>query len=300
MNTNNEQESRILNNHQEADNAIHSLKGILLGMTIDGEINEHEIGELRQWASEHKNLINKNPFREFIISIEEMAQHNLPSKEAIEDLYWLTKKYEGDNYYFNSLTSDLKILQGVCHGILSDGKINDREIVELNKWLDYHEHLSTYYPYDEIKSLLVNVLSDGKIVEEEKKTLKAYFNQFIKLRDTTTTNQIQDEISEVKISGLCTSNPVVSFQGKIFCITGVLKSGNRADIEGNIKTLGGQIVDTITKNTDYLIIGDNGNPAWAYSCYGRKVEEAVLLRKEGHTIMLIHEFDFVDILDDAD
>src|SRR6478735_3488668 len=276
MNTNN-QDYRILNNRQEADNAIHSLKGILLGMTIDGEINEHEIGELRQWASEHKNLINKNPFREFIISIEEMAQHNLPSKEALEDLYWLTQKYEGDNYYFNSLTSDLKILQGICHGILSDGKINDREIVELNKWLDYHEHLSTYYPYDEIKSLLVNVLSDGKIVEEEKKTLKAYFNQFIKLHDTTTTNQIRDEISEVKISGLCTSNPIVSFHGKTFCITGVLKSGNRADIENDIKTLGGQIVDSITKNTDYLIIGDNGNPAWAYSCYGRKVEEAVLL-----------------------
>jgi len=299
MNTNN-QDYRILNNRQEADNAIHSLKGILLGMTIDGEINEHEIGELRQWASEHKNLINKNPFREFIISIEEMAQHNLPSKEALEDLYWLTQKYEGDNYYFNSLTSDLKILQGICHGILSDGKINDREIVELNKWLDYHEHLSTYYPYDEIKSLLVNVLSDGKIVEEEKKTLKAYFNQFIKLHDTTTTNQIRDEISEVKISGLCTSNPIVSFHGKTFCITGVLKSGNRADIENDIKTLGGQIVDSITKNTDYLIIGDNGNPAWAYSCYGRKVEEAVLLRKEGHNIMLIHEFDFVDILDDVD
>jgi NAD-dependent DNA ligase len=90
----------------------------------------------------------------------------------------------------------------------------------------------------------------------------------------------------------------VTFEGKTFCITGVLKRGNREDLQKEIIKLGGIPTDSVTRRTDYLIVGDNGNPAWAFACYGRKVEKALSMRKEGHTIMLIHEYDFADIVDD--
>ena len=35
----------------------------------------------------------------------------------------------------------------------------------------------------------------------------------------------------------------------------------------------------MTKKTDYLIVGDNGNQAWAFACYGRKVEKALYQTK---------------------
>jgi len=299
MTSHNDQEYRIYTGKQEADKAMHSLKGLLLGIGLDKEINAKEINELHKWAIAHKNLINRNPFKEFITIIEEVAQQNLPSKEIIEDLYWLTQKYEGNNYFYNALTSDLQILQGLCHGILADGEIHEKEIIELNNWLDKHEHLNSHYPYDEIRSLLLSVLSDGKIDEDEKKTLKAYFSQFIKLHDDATHSQIKEDVLDMKISGLCTSEPNVTFTEKVFCITGLLKRGSRVDLQNDIKKLGGFVVDSVNKKTDYLIVGDNGNPAWAFSCYGRKVEKAVALRKEGHSIMLIHEFDFGDIVDDA-
>jgi hypothetical protein len=62
--------------------------------------------------------------------------------------------------------------------------------------------------------------------------------------------------------------------------------------------LGGIPLDSVTEDTDYLIVGDNGNLAWAFSCYGRKVERAVELRKKGHRIAIIHEFDFCDVIDE--
>ena len=49
---------------------------------------------------------------------------------------------------------------------------------------------------------------------------------------------------------------------------------------------------------DYLVIGAEGNPCWSYACYGRKVERAVELRKEGLRIMIVHERDFHDALVD--
>ena len=78
----------------------------------------------------------------------------------------------------------------------------------------------------------------------------------------------------------------------------MLKSDSRESLKNKIEQLGGIPTDSLTKKTDYLIVGDNGNPAWAFSCYGRKVEKAINLRKEGHTIMLVHEFDFYDVLND--
>jgi NAD-dependent DNA ligase len=288
----------IITAKARADKAISSLKGVLLGINLDGQVNEKEINELQKWVLAHKEFINRNPFNEFMTIIEETISNNMPAKETIEDLFWLCQKYEGDNYYYNGVTTDLQTLQGLCHGILSDGTINEKEVYDLHNWLQDNEHLSTYYPYDEIRSLVLSIVADHKVDEEEILVLKAYFNQFVKLHDGETNALVANEIAEVNISGLCTSEPNVTFEGKTFCITGVLKRGNREDLQKEIIRLGGIPTNNVTRNTDYLIVGDNGNPAWAFSCYGRKVEKALSMRKEGHTIMLIHEFDFADIVDD--
>ncbi|MBW4359333.1 BRCT domain-containing protein [Flavobacterium taihuense] len=289
---------KIYTAKSQADKAISSLKGILLGISLDKVINEKELNELMKWVIAHDSLINRNPFNEFMTVIKETISNKIPPSETIEDLYWLCQKYESDNYYYNAVTTDLQTLQGLCYGILADGIISNKEIFDLNSWLEENEHLNTYYPYDEIRSLIVSILSDNRIDEDERIVLKAYFNQFVKLQDIEIQKQIDSETSDVNISGLCTSEPNVIFTGKTFCITGVLKRGNRETLQNDIRKLGGIPTESISKKTDYLIVGDNGNPAWAFSCYGRKVEKALNLRKDGHTITLIHEFDFADIVDD--
>src|SRR5690606_12488240 len=98
----------IYTSKSRADKAISSLKGLLLGINLDGDVNETEIEELKLWSNDHKELINRNPFKEFMDLIESTLSNKIPSKEAIEDLYWLCQKYENDNYYYNTVTSDLQ------------------------------------------------------------------------------------------------------------------------------------------------------------------------------------------------
>lgn len=293
-----QQTLNVMTAKSRADKAINSLKGILQGINIDKKVTEQEIIELQKWVTEHNDLIKRNPFNEFMEIIEQTTADDIPTSELIEDLYWLCQKYEGDNYFYNGLTTDLQTLQGVCHGILADGVIEDEEIEKLHEWINENEHLSSYWPYDEIRSLVLSIVSDKKIEDEERLVLMAFINQFVDIKDNTIKTKISGQVEEVKISGHCTSDPNVEFEGKSFCITGILKSGSRSSMQKAISELGGIPVSSISKNTDYLIVGDNGNPAWAFSCYGRKVEKAVELRKEGHTITLIHEFDFNDILED--
>lgn len=291
-------EMEVLTSKARADKAINSLKGILLGINSDEKVNEKEISELMQWAKNHQNLINRNPFKEFMIMIQAMVSENIPATETIEDLFWLCQKYEEDNYYYKALTSDLQTLQGLCHGILADGIISEDEIRYLQKWLEQNTHLSTYYPYDEIRSLILSIVADGIIEEEEKLVLKAYLKQFVRLENLETASEIDMETADINISGHCTSDPDIVFESKTFCITGVLKSGNRTELEKLISDLGGIPTNTVSRKTDYLIVCDNGNQAWAFACYGRKVEKALELRKSGHQICLVHEYDLMDVLAD--
>ena len=293
-----QEELMVVTTKARADKAISSLKGILLGINSDREVNDQEIKELKEWSEKHKNLISKNPFKEFMTLIDETVSNNIPATETIEDLFWLCQKYESDNYYYNPVTTDLQTLQGICHGILSDGEVNEKEVLDLEKWLEENIHLSTYYPFDEIRSLVLSIVSDGKISEEEKLILKAYLNQFVNIENKEISSQIDRETSDINITGHCSSDPDIQIDGKTFCVTGVLKSGNRAEIQNLIEDLGGITTNSVTKKTDYLIVGDNGNPAWVFACYGRKVEKALGMRKNGHTICLVHEFDFMDAIED--
>lgn len=299
MNINEELPYREWTHKSEADKAINSLKGILTGINLDGQVNDAEIAELLEWVKNHNELISRNPFNEFMQIILYMEQNRLHSVEGIEDLYWLCQKYENNNVYYNPMTADLQTLQGVCHGIIADGVINDEEIYALDKWLEEHMHLSTYYPYDELLSLITSILRDKIITDEERNRLKAYINEFVKLNDEQLHKSIQEDIKDIKISGICTSNPDISFDGTQFCFTGISKRGTREEIAKQIEELGGKFVNGLNLKTNYLIVGNSENPCWAFACYGRKIEKAMQLRKEGHTVTIIHEYDFWDFVEDA-
>jgi len=54
----------------------------------------------------------------------------------------------------------------------------------------------------------------------------------------------------------------------------------------------------VTRRVNYLVVGADGNPCWAYACYGRKVEKTVALRKKGSAILIVHENDVHDAIAD--
>jgi hypothetical protein len=62
--------------------------------------------------------------------------------------------------------------------------------------------------------------------------------------------------------------------------------------------LGGVVKKGVTRDLDYLILGAEGNPCWAYSCYGRKVEQAMNYRRAGSLLLIVHENDLHDAIVD--
>lgn len=280
------------------EKALNSLTGIIKGIQADESINHKEIDELQNWCLLQYEYVNRHPFKEIIPLVKDSIQDGILTVEEVEDILWLCSSYVNTNPYYDAATSGIVELQGIIHGILSDGAILKEELYFLREWLQQNDILETIYPYDEVYALVHEVLKDGHVSIDEEKFLKAFFADFID--HTSSVNINKGELvllkEEMNISGICTLGPNIILPGKTFCFTGESSKIKRSEIADIIIANGGLYRDNVLKQTDYLIVGDGGNPCWAFSCYGRKIEKAINYRKQGQSLIIAHEVDFWDAL----
>lgn len=164
----------------------------------------------------------------------------------------------------------------------------------MKDWILEHDHLKKIWPYDEIESLVLSALSDGVVTEEEHQTLMSFLSDFCELKQESAGGIIQHSVA-----GICSMCPEIEIKGSSFCFTGSSSRMTRKEFEKTVNGLGGVLHPRVIRETNYLVIGDLGNPCWAFACYGRKVEHAMKLRKEGSRLQVVHENDFWDAVQDA-
>ncbi|MGY1459602.1 BRCT domain-containing protein [Luteimonas sp. A534] len=275
---------------------MNSLLGIIEGISIDGEINELEVGYLELWLSEHEELRDLHPYNEFVPVVTAAVADHVLSQDERDDIVWLCERLRSEEFY-DRTTADLQRLHAILGGIVADTRISETELRGLSDWLGEHDHLKTCWPYDEIGSLITSVLLDKKIDEQEHEMLHAYFSEFTALLGgrTITSAPLAEAGSVV---GLCAVDPEITFTDRGFCFTGASSRFVRTEFAGIVERLGGTAHGSPSKKVHYLVIGAEGNPCWAFACYGRKVEKAVQLRKAGSRVVIVHEFDFHDAVAD--
>lgn len=285
----------------ELDKAFHTLEGLLKGISIDNTINEKEIKELLSWCDYYGDLLKNDSVNDVIKVIKNSIEDGILEESEKKDILWLCNNFKTGNIYYDCITSNIQKLQGILYGILADGIIKDSEIFELKKWLSNNDQLTGTYPYDEIYSIITAVLADGHIDENERNILKVFFSDFIDTNISKNINleELENLRNEICIDGICVMCPEIALVDSVFCFTGTSSRASRKEIVNKISTIGGIYHDTVTSKTDYLIIGNEGNKCWSFSCYGRKVEQAVNMRKKGKKILIVHENDFWDAIEDT-
>lgn len=280
------------------DKELHTLGGLLNGIAIDGESGPDEIAAVRRWMLQHSQFRNRHPFNEIFNSLDAALSDDVLEREEIEDVLWLCEMLTKENRYFDFATSDMQRLQGIMGGILADGVVTKEELEGLREWMAGHEHLRRCWPYDELESVIVAVLADGRIDEEEQRMLQTFFAQFVKTWDRKIID-VPDEWSECTVNGVCAVCPEVEFSDRLFCFTGRSLRSTRKGFQSLIQERGGRFTKSLIGDTDFLIIGAEGNDCWAFACYGRKVERAIELRQSGSQLLLVHENDFWDAVEDG-
>lgn len=278
------------------DKSVNSLLGIIEGISIDGDINELEVGYLQLWLSEHQELRDLHPYNEFVPVVAAAVADHVLSQDEREDIVWLCERLGSEEFY-DRTTADLQRLHAILGGIIADTHISEAELRGLSDWMEVHDHLKTCWPYDEIGSLITSVLADKKIDEKEHKMLHTYFSEFTALLDGRTITSAP-VVEAGSVVGLCAVDPEITFTERGFCFTGASSRFLRTEVAGIVERLGGTAHGSPSKKIHYLVIGAEGNPCWAFACYGRKVEKAVQLRKADCRVVIVHEHDFHDAVAD--
>lgn len=278
------------------DKSINSLLGLIEGIAVDSEINSKEVEFLNLWLADHHEVKNLHPYTELYPVVAQAIADGVLTSDEKDDILWLCEQFSSTKYY-DFVTADMQRLHAALAGVGSDGAVTSQELRGLSGWLEEHEHLRTCWPYDEVDSLIVGVLKDGRIDDTEHQLLTEFTSEFVSVLDDRTITQPKILVGGTLV-GLCAVQPQLTIQGRTFCFTGASGRHTREELNQIVEKAGGRVLSSVSARLDYLIIGSDGNPCWAYACYGRKVEKAVEMRKGGARLLIVHEHDFHDAIAD--
>ncbi len=272
---------------------LRTLTGILAGIQSDSVITPREHAELTGWIQYNRIYEEKQPYKEIIGLIREAIADNILTDEECRDICWYCNQYIEKIGYYNVVTSGIQRLTGILQGIAIDEQINLKELTYLDNWLEENDYLRNSWPYDEIYNVTTSIIQDRIITKEEHET----FINFAKAVVGKADNSNMALLALLK-TGFYQIEPSITIAEKTFCITGLSKKFKRKEIAEKIELYGGYVVDNISKKLNYLIVCDEKNSCWAFTCYGRKIEEAMTHRKNGLPLVIVHEYDLYDALED--
>ena len=286
----------------ELHKAINMLRGIVAGISTDVSITGTEALELAHWCELHADLENRHPFSEILPVVRNVLEDGIITEDESKDILWVCSSFADSGGYYDAITSTIQFLSGMIHGMMADGKLCDQEITALKAWLDANEFLSGTYPFDELYSLLSCIMADKKIDEDERNLVLSFCSNIVDFKNSF--NLVEKDYTDLRktysVGGICAICPHIEFEGKVFCFTGDSYKCTRDELKQEIISRGGVFRNNVSGKTDYLVVGDSGNPCWAYACYGRKIEEAMSIRKEGGHVLIVNETDFWDAIYDLD
>jgi hypothetical protein len=273
---------------------MHLLARLLRGVTADAALPADQLKLFRAWLTEHGDLARFHPYNDLVPLVRGALGDGVLERHEVDDLLWVLDKLKEGSDYYALATAEMQHLHGMLAGVTADGVVTMAEVNALKAWLDHRQHLRTIWPFDEVESLIIAVKRDGRIDEQEQRELMSFFSEFASHADHHAVGKPLTDEEKTPVRGLCAARPEVRFDGRTFSFAGTSLRMPRKQIAALIESKGGTFSANVLQDLDYLVVGAAGNPCWAFSCYGRKVEQAIAWRKKGARLVLVHERDFWD------
>lgn len=268
--------------------ALNGLKGILIGIVADQELNEKELLFLDTWLKSQHFLSDDQEVVEILSKVGdvlEAKQINPGELQLLQSSIELLVQQipETDLSELRSVGQRHE-LEGFLSGVASDGVLNDQEIGALSQWLNQNESIRQIWPASVVVNRLNHILDDGIITEEERQDLLLTIGQITGqvVDENSVGYEASTEVWEDKVYDLRVS-------GSTFCLTGDFVSGDRSSVDTMLRCLGAETSPNVNSQVDYLVIGTLASRKWLYTSHGRKIEKALHLKRQGGSIKTITE-----------
>ena len=179
---------------------------------------------------------------------------------------------------------DLSEMLGLAKGVLADGLVTEAEAELLRNWALHHPDATEQWPVNILKERLDRIFADGRVQEAERQDLSSLLESIV--GGTAGVIVGEDAATELPIDR---PPPTLVWQDSIFVFTGKFAFGPRRDCQHHAIRLGAKCEDTVTRRTNYLVIGTFGSRDWVHTPFGRKIEKAVQYREAGLRLAIVAE-----------
>lgn len=186
------------------------------------------------------------------------------------------------------VVKSINSLLGIISGIVSDGELNDKEILFLKTWCDENRHIAGEYPASIVFRRIHEVMIDKVITHEEREHLLHELTT-ISGNDFSNTGSALPE----HISSIFDDDPTVIFKNNEFVFTGKFIYGTRESCIKAVNKRGASAKEYVTNETNYLVVGARSSPDWIAENFGRKIQKAADMIHSGeYEISIIREVDW--------
>jgi NAD-dependent DNA ligase len=179
---------------------------------------------------------------------------------------------------------DISEMLGLAKGLLADGQVSDSEALLIRDWMRKHPDAQEYWAVRAINERLERAFADGTIDEQERTDLAELLEELVGGR----AGVIAGDDSSTQLP-LDRPPPVVAWERSVFVLTGRFAFGPRRDCERQVLNRGGRCEASITRRTNYLVVGTFGSRDWVHTSFGRKIEKAVGYRDSGLPLAILCE-----------
>jgi len=280
---------KLLSNPAQIEKDLRTFSAQLKGIIADEDVRVMEMTYVSNWFEDRKHFYKKAPYGELLKLLENAFEDGELTQEEILDLIWYCDNYtEHDNQKYGIIASGIQRLTGIVDGMVCDEHLDVKDVQYLMEWLNDNEQLKNIWPYDEVYSLVLKIMQDDVLTKEE-------HDELVRFGRYVVTGTVQD--SDTKLGAFLQIDPEIRFEGKVFCFTGNSLKARRRDMEKLVAEYGGRCVQGVSKELDYLVVCQDESRCWAYSCYGRKIEQGQTLRRNGAKLVMVSELDFWDAVE---
>ncbi|MBV1901538.1 MAG: BRCT domain-containing protein, partial [Kordiimonadaceae bacterium] len=257
--------------------AFRNALGFLRGVIADQRINPIELDALHSYMLECAAQMDEGDIIDVLAETECLAGKAAMDQATEADLLGvigciLEYQCPEDATHLGKVEEFL----GICSGVVADKVVNQKEASHIQHWLSENDEIVSEWPACDIARRLNVFLDDGVLDAAESKELYSAMKCLVggSYAETgATTVGLPIEIGQHLA-------PELHFKGRTFCFTGKFFYGKRRECEAIVYDMGGDISNSVTKKTDYLVIGGMASPFWLTSHYGTKIKKVMTTRSD--------------------
>lgn len=176
---------------------------------------------------------------------------------------------------------------GFCAGIACDNRITPKEARRLLDAIGDVAELADDARVLRLQAVTRAALADGVITGEESADIAEWICRLV--GDSCADTGLATFGNTPVLDGLMDDETFVTVDGRRFVVTGAFMVAPRKVIKSALTRSGGIVSESVSRKTDYLVVGGEASRDWKYSHEGTKLVRARELRAQGGRPHLIGE-----------